>query len=145
MTPSILDRAGEAHSSRASRRLASQATLRRRVRASRALHQILFADCAAEAIVVIDELADELMHPLLENLLHAAVLKPRPHRASVALGWSLAAIGARDMIQIDHEILVAARQRTRHFIAQDQEVGDEPRLHALPIDPVVGGQRRYRA
>src|SRR6266496_2463611 len=107
------------------------------------LHQILLADCLAQAVVVVDELADEFVHSLLKNFLHAAVLESRPYCARLALGRSLAAIGARDVIQVDHEVLVATRQRTRHLIAQNQEVGDQPRLHALAIHPMVGGQCRH--
>src|SRR5947209_3289444 len=40
-----------------------------------ALHQILFGDGGTEAVVVVDEFADEFMHSLLKNLVHAAVLE----------------------------------------------------------------------
>src|SRR6266699_2834209 len=45
------------------------------------LHQILLGDGGAEAVVVVDEFADEFVHSLLENLVHAAVLEPGAHRA----------------------------------------------------------------
>ncbi len=47
--------------------------------------------------------------PVLENLLHAAVLEPGAHRARMALGRPLAAIGAGDVVEVEHEVLVAAR------------------------------------
>src|SRR6266508_6762758 len=78
------------------------------------LHQILLADCHAQAVVVVDELADEFVHSLLKNFLHAAVLESRPYCTRLALGGALAPIGARDVIQVDHEIFIAARERTRH-------------------------------
>src|SRR5262249_6799704 len=109
------------------------------------LYQILLGDGGAEAVIIVDEFADEFVHSLLENLVHAAVLQSGAHRARMALGRPLAAVGAGDVVEVDDEILVAARERSRHFIAQDQQVGDQPRLHALTIDPVIGGQRRYRA
>ena len=83
--------------------------------------------------------------PLLENLLHAAVLEPGADGARLALGRALAAIGAGDVVEIEHEVLVAARERARHLVPQDQQVGDQPRLDALAIDPVIGGERRHRA
>src|SRR5262245_5852743 len=110
-----------------------------------ALHQILLGDGGAETVVVLDEFADELVHSLLENLLHAAVLEPGAHGAGLALGRTLAAIGAGDVVEIEHEVLVAARERARHLIAQDEEIGDQPGLDALAVDPVVGGERRDRA
>ena len=41
-----------------------------------------------------------------------------------------------------HEKLVAVRERARHLPVEDQEIGDEPGLDALPVDPMVGGERR---
>src|SRR5262245_60325272 len=70
-----------------------------------ALHQILLGDGGAETVVVLDELADELVHSLLENLLHAAVLEPGTHGARLALGWTLTPIGAGDVIEVEHEVL----------------------------------------
>src|SRR5262249_51851058 len=66
-------------------------------------------------------------------------------RARTALGRPLAAISAGDVVEVDHQVLVAAGERARHLIAQYEQVGDQPRLHALAIDPVIGGERRDRA
>src|SRR5262249_35243023 len=107
--------------------------------------QILLGDGNTESIVVADEIADELMQPILENLLHAAVLDARPHRAPVALGYSLATVRAAEMIEIEHEILIAAGKRARQLIAQDEQIGDQPGFHAFPIDPMISRQRRDRA
>src|SRR5262245_66620915 len=54
------------------------------------LHQILLGDGGAEAVIVVDESADEFVHSLLDNLVHAAVLEPGAHRARVAPGRPLA-------------------------------------------------------
>src|SRR5262249_16587683 len=80
------------------------------------LYQILLGDGGAKAVVVVDEFADEFVHSLLENLVHAAVLESSAHRARMALGQPLAAIGAGDVVEVDDEVLVAARERSRHFI-----------------------------
>ena len=63
-----------------------------------------------QAVVVVNKLADKFVHSLLKNLVHAAVLESHPYRARLALRRSLTAIGARDLIQVDHEVLVAARE-----------------------------------
>ena len=41
-----------------------------------------------------------------------------------------------------HDRFIAGNQRARHLGTQDQEIGDEPGLHAGAIDPVIGGVRR---
>ena len=99
----------------------------------------------AQPVVGGDELADELVQALLEDLLHAAVLKPGADRAGLPLRRALAAIGLRDVVEVLHQIAVAARERARHLVLEDEQVGDQPRLDALPVDPVIGGQRRDRA
>ena len=43
----------------------------------------MLGDGGAEPVVVVDELADELVQPLLENLFHAAVLEPGAGRAGL--------------------------------------------------------------
>src|SRR3974377_2340550 len=106
--------------------------------------QILLADGDTQAVVVRDELADEFMQPGLKDFLHPAVLNTGAHGAGLALGRSLPAICARDMIEIEHEILVAACERARQLIAQDEQVRYEPRLDALTVDPMIGGERRDR-
>src|SRR5262249_6648534 len=72
------------------------------------LHQVLLGDGGAEAVVVVDEFADEFVHSLLENLVHAAVLESGAHRARMALGRPLTAVGAGDVIEVDDEVLVTA-------------------------------------
>ena len=73
------------------------------------------------------------------------VLQPRADAAGLALRRPLPAVGAGDAVEILHQVLVAARERPRHLLVQDQQVGDQPRLEALAIDPVIGGERRDRA
>ena len=68
------------------------------------------------------------MHAVLEDIVHVAVLKTIAHAAGVALRGALAAIGDADLIKIAHQIAVAARQRARQRLVQDQEVGNQPRL-----------------
>ena len=96
-------------------------------------------------MIVGDELADELVQAALENLLHSAVLDPCADGAGLPLRRSLAAIGASDVIEVLHHITVAARERARHLVLEDEQVRDQPGLHALPINPMVGGERRDRA
>src|SRR6516225_66316 len=95
---SIPDRAREAESGRC---------LAVRWPPSPCLHQVLLGDGGAEAVVV-NEFADEFVHSLLENLVHAAVLESGAHRARMALGRPLAAVGAGDVVEVDDEVLVAA-------------------------------------
>src|SRR6188472_1251618 len=72
-----------------------------------ASNQILLANGRSQLVVLRDELADELVQPALEDLVHAAVLDARADRAGLALRNPLPAIGARDVIEIEHEILIA--------------------------------------
>src|SRR5437660_6210600 len=64
---------------------------------------------------------------------------------SLALCPGLSSIGTSDVIEIEDEVLVTACKRARQLVAQDQEIGDEPRLYAVAIHPMVGGKRRDRA
>src|SRR5262249_25546071 len=109
------------------------------------LCQILLGDGGGEPVVVGDESADELVQPVLEYLLHAAVLEPRADRTREPLRRSLPAVGARHLIEVAHHVVVAAGERARHLRVEDQEIGDQPRLETLAIDPMIGGERRYRA
>src|SRR5882762_10523004 len=72
------------------------------------LDQILFCDDLAEPAVVRDEFLDEFMHAVLEDIIHIAVLKTVANAAGVALGCALAAIGDTDLIEIAHQVAVAA-------------------------------------
>ena len=100
---------------------------------------------AAETVVVVDEGADELVQAGLENLVHAAVLQPGADAAGLALRRALPAVVAGDAVEVLHQILVAACERARHLLVEDEQVGDQPGLEALAIDPVIGGERRDRA
>src|ERR1700737_3590894 len=85
------------------------------------------------------------MDAVLEDLVHVAVLQAIADAAGMTLRGALAAIGDADLVEIAYQIAVTAGQRTRQRIVEDQEIRDQPRLQRLPIDPVVGGQRRDRA
>src|SRR5690242_5569284 len=86
--------------------------------------QILLADGRAEAVVVDHELADELVQAALEYIVHAAVLEPGADLASEPLRYALAAVGARDVVEILHQILVTACERARHLVVENEQVGD---------------------
>ena len=109
------------------------------------LHQILLRDGRSEPVVVLDEIVDELVQSGLEDFLDATVLQPSPDRTRLALRVALAAIGAGDAVEILHKVLVAARKRARHFVLEHEQIGDQPGLDVLAIDPVIGGERRDRA
>src|SRR2546423_984935 len=91
-------------------------------------NQILLGNDLAEPRVIRKELLDELVHAMLEDIVHMAVLEPVADPAGVALGGALAAIGDADLVEIAHQVAVAARQRTRQRIVQDQQIRDQPRL-----------------
>src|SRR5438046_1457606 len=80
----------------------------------------------AEPAVVVDEVADEFMQAGLENFFHPAVLQARADGARLALGRTLAAVGARDQVEVLHQVAVAACERTRHVVLEHEEVGDQP-------------------
>src|SRR6185312_17339227 len=108
-------------------------------------YQILAGDDFAKPRVVGDEFLDELVHAMLEDVVHVAVLEAIADAAGMALRGALAAIGDADLIEIAYQIAVAACQRARQRVVEDQEVGDQPRFQGLAIDPVIGGERRDRA
>src|SRR6187399_76923 len=80
------------------------------------LDQILLGDDLAEPAVIPDEFLDELMHAVLKNVVHVAVLEPVADAAGMALGGALAAIGDADLVEIAHQITIAAGQRARQRI-----------------------------
>src|SRR5215831_7788300 len=86
--------------------------------------QELFGDQGAEAIVLGDEFADELVQAALKNAVHAAGLQSVANSARLALCRSLPAIGAGDGVEIAHDRFVTRGERARHLIAQDQQVCD---------------------
>src|SRR5262249_15192863 len=106
------------------------------------LDQILPGDDFAEPRIVGDELLDELVHPVLEDVVHVAVLQAVADAAGVALRRALPAIGDADLVEVAHEVAVAARKRARQRVVQDQQIGDQPGFQGLAVDPMIGGQRR---
>src|SRR5262245_20065466 len=86
--------------------------------------QILPGDDFAETIVVADELPDELVQPALEDVVHVAVLQAIADATGMTLRRALAAVSDADLAEIADKVLVAARQRTRQRVVQDQEIGD---------------------
>src|SRR5436309_1410760 len=87
--------------------------------------QILLGDGGAEAVVVGDEFADELVQALLEDFLHAAVLDARADCARQPLRHALAAVRLGDLVEMAHEIAAAIGERARHlaWVAADTSVG----------------------
>src|SRR5690349_14625345 len=85
------------------------------------------------------------MQAALKNTIHATVLQPRTDAAGLTLCPALPAVGARKRIQVAHDGLVTRRERAWHFIAQDQQIGDQPGFQAFAVDPVIASERRYRA
>src|SRR5258705_6973737 len=80
--------------------------------------QGLFCDDLTEPAVIRNEFLDEFMHAMLENIIHVAVLEAIADAAGVALCGALAAISDADLIEISHQIAVAARQRARQRIVE---------------------------
>src|SRR5258707_4725905 len=99
-------------------------------------NQILLGDDLTQPRVIRNEFLDELMDAVLEDIVHMAVFKPVADAAGVALGGALAAIGNADLVEVAHQIAVAARQRARQRVVQDQKVSDQPGFHRLRLDPV---------
>src|SRR5215471_857542 len=112
---------------------------------ARRLDQILVGNCGPEPVVVGDEPANEFVQAALEDLVDTAVLEPRADRTGLALRRAVAAVSIGDVVEITDEVLIAARERTRHLVVEHQQVGDQPGLQALAVDPMISGQRRYQA
>src|SRR3954452_17319216 len=93
--------------------------------AARRLRQVLLDDRHPELVILGDELADEFMQAALKDAVHPAVLQTRANAAGIALNRSLPAIGARHLIQVAHDRLVAGRQRARQIILENEEVVDQ--------------------
>src|SRR5262245_46820219 len=81
--------------------------------------QILPGDALAKPRIVGDEFLDEFVDAVLENVVHVAVFEAVADATGVALRGSLAAIGDADLVEVAHEIAVAARQRPRQRIVED--------------------------
>src|ERR1700761_5815010 len=82
-------------------------------RAGTTSNQILLRDDFAQPGIVVDEFLDEFMHAVLEDIVHVRMLQPVADAAGVALGGTLAAIGDADLVEVAHEVAVAAGERTR--------------------------------
>src|SRR5882724_6214454 len=76
-------------------------------------NQILPGDDFTEPCVVCNELLDEFMHAVLEDIIHMAVFQPVADAAGVALGGALASIGNPDLVEIAHQVAIAAGERPR--------------------------------
>src|SRR5215207_1175244 len=92
----------------------------------KSLNQILPGDDLTEPRVIRNEFLNELMDAVLEDIVHMAVFKPVADAAGVALRGALAAVGDTDLVEVAHQIAVAARQRARQRVVEDQQVGDQP-------------------
>src|SRR5690242_4369042 len=101
-----------------------------RAQASTSL-QILLEDGVAEAVVLGDELLDELVQTVLEDVVDLCVAEAAQRLARLALRRPLAAIGIAERIEEARDVLVAGCERARHAAVQHQEIGDEDRLHRL--------------
>src|SRR6516162_6136589 len=67
-------------------------------------HQILLRDRGAEAVVVVDEVADELVQAALEDFVDAEVFEARADGARQPLRRSLTAVGGGDPVEVLHQI-----------------------------------------
>src|SRR5580704_1654661 len=114
-------------------------------RAKASMQKILAVDCLSEAVVVLDEGGDEFMQAGLKYFLCRCVGEPRHHLMRLSLRRAGAAIGVADRVEEMDDIVVAGDQRARHFLFEDQKIGDQPWLYALAIDPMIGRERRDRA
>src|ERR1700749_4782634 len=103
---------------------------------------VLLGDDFAEPRIIRDELLDEFVHAVLEDVIHVGMLEPVADTAGVALRRTLAAIGDADLVEVARELAIAAGERARQRVVEDQQVGDQPRFQRLAIDPMIGGQRR---
>src|SRR5262249_48502011 len=99
----------------------------------------------AQPVVLGNDFTDKLMQPALKDPGHAAVLKPGADAPGLSLGRPLPAVDAGNCIEIAHDRLVAGGERARHFVFQDQEIGDQPWFEAITINPMIGCKRRDRA
>src|ERR1700720_1963654 len=100
--------------------------------AAASLDQILLGDDFAEPRIVRKEFLDEFMDAMLEDIVHMAVFKPVADATGMTLRGALAAIGDADLVEIANQIAVAAGQRARQRIVEDQQVGDQPWLQGFP-------------
>src|ERR1700704_6210175 len=82
----------------------------------KSLNQIMPGDDPTEPRVIRNEFLDEFMDTVLEDIVHMAVFQPVADAAGVALGGALAAIGDADLVEVAHQIAVAARQGARQRV-----------------------------
>src|ERR1700674_4610179 len=83
------------------------------------LKQKIPPDVFSDPRIVRDEFLDEFVHAVLEDVVHMAVLEAIADAAGVALGGALAAIGDADLVEVAHQIAVAAGQRTRQRVVEN--------------------------
>src|SRR5690348_10921363 len=77
------------------------------------LNQVLPGDDFAESRVVRNELLNEFMDTVLEDIDHLAMFQAIADAARMALGRALAAVRDADLVEIAHQIAVAACERSR--------------------------------
>src|SRR5579862_4699503 len=87
--------------------------------------QVLLGDDFAEPRIIRNELLDELVHAVLEDVVHVGVFEPVADTPGVALRRTLAAIGDADLVEIAHQIAVTARKRARQRVVEDEKIGDQ--------------------
>ena len=109
------------------------------------MQKILTVYCLPQTVVVLDEGCDEFMQAGLKNFLGRCTREPCQHLMRLLLRCAGAAISAADRVEEMDDIVIAGDQRARHFLLEDQKIGDQPWLHALAIDPMISGERRHRA
>src|SRR5208282_2890608 len=108
------------------------------------LDEVKLGDLFAEQDRAIDELGQELMQAALEDLLNLAVAQPRMGLARQSVAFAALAIGIADRIELARDLVVATEERARHLGPEDQQLGDQPGLEPLLIDPMIAPERRDR-
>src|SRR4051794_32330846 len=91
-------------------------------------NQVLPGDDFAKPAVIRNEFLDEFMHAALENIVHVAVFETVANAPCVTLRGALAAIGDADLVKIADEVAIAAGERARQRIIENQQIGDQPRF-----------------
>src|SRR5947209_2050498 len=107
--------------------------------------KILLRENVAETAVILDEVSEEFVQSALEYILDGGMFEPPHDLPGVALPRALLAVSLADLVKEAHERVVAGKQRARHFGFEDEKIGDQPGLHALAVNPAIGGKRGDRA
>src|SRR5258705_12909505 len=74
------------------------------------LDQILLGDDFAKPGVIRNEFVDEVVHAVLEDIVHVAVLQAIADTAGMALRGAVAAVAAADLVEMAHAIAVTTGQ-----------------------------------